>query len=91
MIEELWDRTMDRSGRHFKVQVEQILVCGDEVAAVCCTEGDFGGTQFRIDSIDVHQLRGDSLAVRSYWEIPPGLPYGQWTATTGEPAGVTGA
>lgn len=90
MIEELWDRTMDRAGQHFKVQVRQILMCGDEVAVVCHTEGTFGGTAFGIDSIDVHQFADHSLGIRSYWEIPAELPYGKWTATAGEPVGVEG-
>jgi hypothetical protein len=80
MIEELWDRT----GRdHFPTQVQQILECGDEIAVVCLTEGDLGERSYSIFSVDVHQLRGDALAIRSYWEIPVGMPYGEWTAATG--------
>src|SRR5207244_1293763 len=84
MVEELWDRTLTGTS-HFKVDVRQILVCGDEVAAVCCTKGTSRGMDFSIDSIDVHQFHGDSIGVRSYWEIPAGLPYGEWTAVAGEP------
>lgn len=82
MVEELWDRTFPD---HLSVTIEEILACGDEVAAVCRTIGTVGGVPFNIVSIDVHQFRGESLAVRSYWEIPPALPYGRWTAKTGEP------
>jgi ketosteroid isomerase-like protein len=82
MVEELWDRTFPD---HLSVELEQVLVCGDEAAAVCRTRGTVGGVAFDIRSIDVHQFRGESLAVRSYWEIPPALPYGKWTVRAGEP------
>jgi hypothetical protein len=82
MVEELWDRTGED---HFKVTISEIYICGDEAAAVCRSEGTFGGETFQIGSVDVHQFHGDRLAVRSYWEIPPGIPYGQWTATAGVP------
>jgi hypothetical protein len=85
MVEELWDRTGDD---HFKVSLGPILVCGDEVAAVCRSEGTVRGSLFGIDSVDVFQFRDDELAIRSYWEIPPGLPYGEWTAVTGEQPAV---
>ena len=81
MVEELWDRTFPD---HLSVEIEQVLVCGDEAAAVCRTRGTVGGVAFDIRSIDVHQFDGESLAVRSYWEIPPALPYGRWTARAGE-------
>jgi ketosteroid isomerase-like protein len=82
MVEELWDRTFPD---HLSVELEGVLACGDEAAAICRTRGTVGGVPFDIRSIDVHQFRGESLAVRSYWEIPPALPYGRWTASTGEP------
>jgi ketosteroid isomerase-like protein len=82
MVEELWDRTFPD---HLSVELEHVLVCGDEAAAVCRTRGTVGGVAFDIRSIDVHQFQGDSLAVRSYWEIPPALPYGKWTVRAGEP------
>jgi hypothetical protein len=82
MVEELWDRTGED---HFKVVIQEIFVCGDEAAAVCHAEGTFRGTTFQIPSVDVHQFHGESLAIRSYWEIPPGIPYGVWTANAGEP------
>jgi len=81
-IGELWDRTCT-DGRHFKVQLLQTLVCGNEVAAICRTEGTTAGVDFCIQSVDIHQFEGDRLRVRSYWEIPDGLPYGRWTATAG--------
>jgi hypothetical protein len=81
MIEELWDRT---GKDHFKTQVHQQLDCGDEIAVVCLTEGEHAGRSYTIWSVDVHQLRGDALAIRSYWEIPTGMPYGEWTAAHGE-------
>lgn len=84
MVSELWDRTCT-GNHHFKVAIQQIQCCGSEVAVVCRTEGSVRGAEFCIDSIDVHQFVGDSVAIRSYWEIPTGLPYGEWTATAGEP------
>jgi hypothetical protein len=86
MVEELWDRTFPE---HLAVEIEEILVCGDEAAVVCRTRGTVGGAAFDILSIDVHQFHGDSLAVRSYWEIPPALPYGKWTVRAGEPVPET--
>ena len=82
MVEQLWDRTFPD---HLSVDVHQILVCGDEAAVVCHSAGTVGGVDFAIDFIDVHQFHDTSLAVRSYWEIPSELPYGRWTARTGEP------
>lgn len=85
MIEELWDRTMT-DGDHFPVTIRWMYVCGDEVAAVCSCEGAFGGTAFSIPSVDVHQFIDGNWAVRAYWDINTmeGLPYGEWTAETGE-------
>lgn len=85
-IGELWDRTCTDGG-HFKVSILQILLCGNEVAVICRTEGNSDGIDFCIDSVDVHQFEDDRLRVRSYWEIPERLPYGRWTASAGERIG----
>lgn len=86
MVEELWDRT---GHDHFKVVVDQLFVCGNEVALKCSSEGTFNGRAFSVPSVDVHQFFGNSWAVRAYWDINAmtGLPYGEWTSLTGEPAG----
>ena len=86
MVEELWDRT---GKDHFPVAIQKIFVCGDEVAAVCRSEGTWRGTSFCIDSVDVHQFEDDSWTVRAYWDISTmgELPYRQWTSTAGEPVG----
>jgi hypothetical protein len=82
MLEELWDRT---GKDHFKVAVQKLFVCRDEAACSSFTEGIFRGKRFEIPSIDTFLFRGESLIVRCFWEIPMDLPYGVWTATTGEP------
>ena len=88
MISELWDRT---GPDHPKVAVEQLIVGGAEVAVVARNEGTWRGKPLRIDSIDVFRLEpdatGDRLSVRSFWQIPPGIPYGRWTQVAGEPDG----
>lgn len=84
MVEELWDKT----GRdHWKVVIDAIFVCGNEVALKCSSEGVFDGQAFSVPSVDVHQFTADSWAVRAYWDINAmtGLPYGEWTSVAGDP------
>jgi len=83
---ELWDRT----GRNaLKVVITSLITGGDEAVVVCHNEGTFRGEPLVIPSVDVWKVRSDGTsAVRSFWEIPEQIPYGRWTASTGE-RGVT--
>ncbi|MGA2209188.1 MAG: nuclear transport factor 2 family protein [Acidimicrobiales bacterium] len=85
ILAEVWDRTgTDR----LYITVERIIVCGNEAAAVCRNEGTVRGRSVVIDSVDLYRFGEDgSTHTRSFWQIPDGLPYGQWTAATGTGAG----
>ena len=78
---ELWDQT----GRdRLYITVERIIVCGNEGVAVARNEGRVKGRPVRIDSVDMYRFTDDgSTHTRSFWNIPDGLPYGEWTAATG--------
>jgi hypothetical protein len=81
ILAELWDRT-GRERLH--IAVERIIVCGNEGAAVCRNEGAVKGSRLVIESVDTYRFTEDgSTHVRSFWQIPEGLPYGEWTAVTG--------
>jgi ketosteroid isomerase-like protein len=83
-VAELWDRT---GPNHPTVAVEQLIGGGREVAVVARNEGAYRGEPLRIDSIDVFRVNDDGTSsVRSFWAIPDHIPYGRWTASTGEPA-----
>jgi len=81
VLGELWDQT----GRdRLTITLERLIVCGREAAAVTRNEGTVRGKPMRIDSVHLYRFGEDgSTHTRSFWNIPEGLPYGQWTASTG--------
>jgi hypothetical protein len=81
IMSELWDQT----GRdRLYITVERIIVCANEGVAVARNEGTVKGKHVCIDSVDIYRFTGDgSTHARSFWHIPEGLPYGEWTAATG--------
>jgi hypothetical protein len=81
ILEEVWERT---SRDRLYITPTLIVVCGNEGVAVCENAGTVAGRQVLIRSVDVYLFGEDgSTHTRSYWEIPDGLPYGDWTAATG--------
>ena len=81
ILAEVWDRT----------GTERIIVCGNEGVAVCRNEGTVKGRSVVIDSVDLYRFTEDgSTHTRSFWTIPDGLPYGQWTAATGGAGSAAG-
>jgi len=81
ILSELWDRT-GRDRLH--ITVEHLIVCGNEAVAVARNEGMVKGAFVRIDSVDLYRFGDDgSTHTRSFWEIPDGLPYGEWTKSAG--------
>lgn len=83
-VAELWDRT---GANHPVVHLDQLIVGGREVVVVARNEGVYRDEPLRIPSVDHFTLRTDGTsAVRSFWVIPEHIPYGRWTATTGEDA-----
>lgn len=84
VMSELWDQT----GRdRLYITVERLIVCGNEGVAVARNEGTVRGRALRIDSVDLYRFTDDgSTHTRSFWKIPEGLPYGEWTASTGTQA-----
>jgi hypothetical protein len=81
ILAEVWDRT-GRDRLHITAQ--RIIVCGNEGVAVCHNEGTVQGRRVVIESVDLYQFSDDgSTHSRSFWQIPHGLPYGEWTAATG--------
>jgi len=84
ILEEVWDRT---SRDRLYVTTKKIIVCAKEGVAVCDTAGRVRGQDVLIESVDLYKFGEDgSTHVRSFWEIPAGLPYGEWTAATGSPS-----
>jgi hypothetical protein len=81
MAGELWDRT---GKDHPLVHIEQLIVGGNEAVVVCRNEGTYAGEPLLIPSVDAWVIRPDGTSsVRSYWQIPPHIPYGVWTSQTG--------
>jgi hypothetical protein len=81
ILGEVWDRTA--KGRLY-ITAHQIIVCANEGVAVCDNSGVVQGKEVLIKSVDIYRFTDDgSTYTRSFWEIPDGLPYGEWTATAG--------
>lgn len=86
-VRDSWERSLT-PGRSWRLVPTRIIVCADEAAVLMRNEGNIGGREVTIDSVEIWRVRGDGLvvAVRAYFEpdaavndpyfVPPPLSTG---------------
>jgi steroid delta-isomerase len=71
-VRDSWERSLT-SDRSWTRVPTRIVVCADEAAVLMRNEGDLGGEQVVVDSVEIWKVGEDGLvhAVRAYFEPDP--------------------
>ena len=85
VLSEMWDAT---GTQRLHIEIQHIIVCGNEAVVVALNFGAVKGNPLLIRSVDCYRFEDDgSTFSRTFWEPPSGqLPYLDWSKSTGDPA-----
>jgi hypothetical protein len=82
VMSEAWDAAFNEYP--WQLTIEHLVVCANEIAVVIRNEGEVKGAPVTVHSIETYKFGNDgSMQVRTYFDIPTGSAYGEWTSTTG--------
>jgi hypothetical protein len=80
---EAWDASPNAE---WKLTIEKLFVCGNEVAALMRSDGVVQGAPTTVLGIEIVRFGEDGSAHwKTYFDIPEGSQYGEWTSQTGDP------
>jgi len=65
-----WDRTRD----DWKLDVQELIVCGSEGALFVRNGGVVDGAPVVLDTVEIYRFDEGSLRARIYWELPAAAP-----------------
>jgi len=83
VLGEVWDVAFEESV--WTLTIEECIVCGNEAALVVLNEGTVGGTAVALRGVEVYAFGDDgSVRVRTFYNLPEGSQYAEWTEQTGE-------
>jgi hypothetical protein len=73
-VRDSWERSLT-SERSWRLIPTRIVVCADQAAVEMRNEGNLGGEQVVVDSIEIWTVRANGLvsAVRAYFEADPAI------------------
>jgi hypothetical protein len=81
VMSEAWDASPNAD---WKLTIEQLFVCGNEVATLMRSDGVVQGQPVSVLGIEVLQFREDGSAHwKTYMQLPDGSEYAEWTSRTG--------
>jgi hypothetical protein len=76
-----WDASPNAD---WKLTIEQLFVCGNEVATLMRSDGTVNGAPVSVLGIEVVQFGDDGSAHwKTYFDLPDGSEYAEWTSETG--------
>jgi hypothetical protein len=82
ILNEVWD--LAHGQESWTLSIDHLVICGNELAMLVNNQGIIQGTPVVVRSIETYRFDDDgSLLIRTYYDIPAGSSYGEWTATTG--------
>jgi hypothetical protein len=78
-----WDAAFAESV--WTLTIEQCIVCGNEAAVVMINEGSVGGVPVEVRGVEIFAFGDDgSVHQRTYYQLPEGSQYAEWTEQTGD-------
>lgn len=78
-----WDAAYAESV--WTLTIEESIVCGSEAAVVMANEGAVAGQPVTVRGVELFHFGDDgTVRQRTFYELPEGSQYAEWTETTGE-------
>jgi len=82
IMSEAWDNSPNAD---WKLTILKMIVCGNETAMLMRSDGVVQGAPAVVESLETVQFLDDgSVHWKTYFDIPEGSEYGEWTSQTGE-------
>jgi hypothetical protein len=79
---QVWDNSFGQGA--WTLSIDHLVTAGNEVALVVNNEGVINGASVLVRSIEICKFGDDgSLNIRTFWDIPAGSNYGEWTTQSG--------
>ena len=77
---EAWDNSPNAD---WKLSVLEMIVCGNETTLLMRSDGVVRGVPVVVKSLETVQFHDDAVHWKTYFDIPEGSEYGEWTSQAG--------